>query len=174
MTFGKTLTLILGVSAAATATLGVSSQLAPNHLKDRFDEAAGLATRRIILADTMHTAESNLMASQRGMLMFQFAGENGRSLKAASDFQASAGAFRSALADLPSLAKVLVDQVTTKSSEQAQEIPQVDRSVAQMSNVTQSTAASAEQSASAAAELHKQSRSLNRLVSELTTLVGTA
>jgi hypothetical protein len=62
--------------------------------------------------------------------------------------------------------------IAAASKEQAQGIGQVNTAVAEMDKVTQSNAASAEESASAAEELSSQSVQLTEMVGELETLVG--
>ncbi len=69
-------------------------------------------------------------------------------------------------------AKVLVDEVEASSKEQAQGIEQISKAVAQMDEVTQRTAANAEESASASEELNAQSRVLMVVVNQLQALVG--
>jgi methyl-accepting chemotaxis protein/methyl-accepting chemotaxis protein-1 (serine sensor receptor) len=69
--------------------------------------------------------------------------------------------------------KTLVDEVNMGSQEQARGIDQIAKAVAQMDQVTQTTAASAEESASASEELSAQAQALNQVVSDLGALVGT-
>ena len=68
--------------------------------------------------------------------------------------------------------KTLVDEVNLGSQEQARGIDQISKAVAQMDQVTQATAASAEESASASEELSAQAQALNGIVTELGALVG--
>jgi len=68
--------------------------------------------------------------------------------------------------------KTLVDEVHLGSQEQARGIDQIGKAILQMEQVTQSTAASAEESASAAEELSAQSMTLKEVVERLTALVG--
>jgi methyl-accepting chemotaxis protein len=68
--------------------------------------------------------------------------------------------------------KTLVDEVDASSKEQAQGIEQISKAVAQMDEVTQRTAANAEESASASEELHAQSQALMAVVGQLQALVG--
>lgn len=62
-------------------------------------------------------------------------------------------------------------QVATASQEQSQGITQINTAVSQMDQVTQSTAAHAEESASAAAHLEAQANALNQALQALTALV---
>ena len=66
----------------------------------------------------------------------------------------------------------LVGEIAAASKEQSQGIDQVNTAVSQMDKVTQSNAASAEESASAAEELSSQSVQLGEMVAELVALVG--
>ena len=63
--------------------------------------------------------------------------------------------------------KSLVDQVNTGNQEQARGMEQIARAVLEMERVTQTTAASAQESASAGAELDSEAGKLRDLVREL-------
>ncbi len=65
----------------------------------------------------------------------------------------------------------LIAEITAATNEQAQGVDQVNTTVAQMDKVTQSNAATAEQSASASEELSAQASNLNDMVQELVSLV---
>ena len=66
----------------------------------------------------------------------------------------------------------LVAEIDAASSEQAQGIGQINTAMTQMDQVTQSNAASAEESASAAEELSAQAEELRRMVGDLQAIVG--
>jgi len=66
----------------------------------------------------------------------------------------------------------LVGEIAAASREQAQGIEQVNTAIGQMDKVTQSNAASAEESASAAEEMSSQAEQLHGVVNELVALVG--
>jgi len=66
----------------------------------------------------------------------------------------------------------MAGQVATASQEQSQGIQQINTAVSQMDQVTQSTAANAEESAAAAAELNAQADALKAAVADLLRLVG--
>ena len=68
----------------------------------------------------------------------------------------------------------LVAEISSASQEQAQGIGQVNTAVGQMDKVTQSAAATAEESASASEELNAQAEQLQGVVRELIQLVGGA
>jgi methyl-accepting chemotaxis protein len=66
----------------------------------------------------------------------------------------------------------LVDEIATASVEQAHGVNQLNTAVAQMDKVTQQTAASAEESASASEELSAQAMQMRGFVEELMAVVG--
>ncbi len=68
--------------------------------------------------------------------------------------------------------KSLVDEVSLGSQEQARGMEQISRVVLQMEQVTQKTAASAEEGASAGTELNDHANALRELVHEMRTMVG--
>jgi methyl-accepting chemotaxis protein len=78
-----------------------------------------------------------------------------------------------ALTDKSGLVKKLVDEVKTSSQEQARGIDQVGQAIAHMEQLTQRTAASAEEGAAAAEELSAQSEILKDAVRRLGSMVGT-
>ena len=70
--------------------------------------------------------------------------------------------------------KGLVDDVSVASAEQSQGLDQVTHAIAQMEKVTQTTAATAEESAAASEELNAQAESSMAAVNELQALVDGA
>lgn len=68
--------------------------------------------------------------------------------------------------------KQLVEQVSTGSAEQARGVDQIAQAINQMEKVTQASAASAEETASAGEELNAQANTLRQVASELEQLVG--
>jgi methyl-accepting chemotaxis protein len=68
----------------------------------------------------------------------------------------------------------LVAEIATASKEQNDGVTQVNTAVAQMDKVTQSNAASAEESASAAQELNSQSQEMRGVLGALLGLIGSA
>jgi methyl-accepting chemotaxis protein/methyl-accepting chemotaxis protein-1 (serine sensor receptor) len=68
--------------------------------------------------------------------------------------------------------KTLVDEVNLGSQEQARGIEQISKAIIQMEQVTQKTAANAEEGASAAVELTAQSETLRDVVERLTAIAG--
>ena len=65
----------------------------------------------------------------------------------------------------------LVDDVKAGSQEQTQGIDQIGKAITQMERVTQTNAATAEQTASAAEQLNAQSQALNSIVNQLKAMV---
>jgi len=86
---------------------------------------------------------------------------------------ATQSAFR-ANAEISGKIGQLVDEIATASEEQAHGISQVSTAVAEMDRVTQQTAASAEESASAAEGLNAQALQMRVYVGELAAVVGGA
>jgi methyl-accepting chemotaxis protein/methyl-accepting chemotaxis protein-1 (serine sensor receptor) len=82
-----------------------------------------------------------------------------------------AGAIR-AITEESSKVKTLVDEVNLGSQEQAHGIDQIGKAIVQMEQVTQKTAANAQESAAAAEELTAQSATLKDIVENLTSMVG--
>jgi methyl-accepting chemotaxis protein/methyl-accepting chemotaxis protein-1 (serine sensor receptor) len=82
-----------------------------------------------------------------------------------------AGSIRGLLQN-SSKVKTLVDEVNQGSQEQARGMEQISRAVVQMEQVTQKTAASAEESASAGTELTGHAESLREAIHELRVMVG--
>jgi methyl-accepting chemotaxis protein/methyl-accepting chemotaxis protein-1 (serine sensor receptor) len=74
------------------------------------------------------------------------------------------------LADDAQSVKKLIHSVEAGSAEQTRGVEQIARAIAQMERVTQNTAATAEESASAAHEMNAQSEVLRRIVEDLITL----
>ena len=68
--------------------------------------------------------------------------------------------------------KSLVDSLNATSGQQAHGVEQIAKAVSQVEQITQATAANAEESASAGEELSAQSSALRGLVERLEQLVG--
>ena len=66
----------------------------------------------------------------------------------------------------------LLGEIATASTEQAKGIDQITAAVADMDKVTQQTAASAEESASASVEMNAQAEQMNRMLGELVRVVA--
>jgi len=76
------------------------------------------------------------------------------------------------ITDVAERVKTLVDEVNLGSQEQARGIDQVSKAIVHMEQVTQTAAASAEESASASQELTAQSETLHSIVGRLNGMVG--
>jgi methyl-accepting chemotaxis protein/methyl-accepting chemotaxis protein-1 (serine sensor receptor) len=68
--------------------------------------------------------------------------------------------------------RTLVDEVKLGSEEQTRGIEQIAKAVTQMEQVTQSTAANAEECAAAAEEMNSQSASVRETVLQLKVMIG--
>jgi methyl-accepting chemotaxis protein len=95
----------------------------------------------------------------------------GTSRDGSAKLEQVAGVIR-AITESSSQVKTLVDEVNMGSQEQARGIDQISKAIAQMDQVTQGTAASAEESASASEELSAQAQALNQIVAGLGAMVG--
>ncbi|WP_213806148.1 methyl-accepting chemotaxis protein [Granulicella sp. dw_53] len=81
-----------------------------------------------------------------------------------------AGAIRSITSESAKM-KILIDEINLASVEQARGIDHIARSISQIEQVTQSSAAGAEQSAGAAHELSAQAKTMQEVVERLTMMV---
>jgi uncharacterized phage infection (PIP) family protein YhgE len=95
-----------------------------------------------------------------------------KAVKNGNEITAATQAAFKANAEIEEKIGQLVDEIATSSQEQANGISQVNTAVAEMDQVTQSTAASAEESASAAEEMNAQAQQMRGFVEELAVLVG--
>jgi len=93
-------------------------------------------------------------------------------VKHGSDLVTRTAAAFSQVAGSANKVKELVAEIAAASGEQAQGVEQVNKAVAEMNQVTQQTAASAEESAGAAEQLSAQSEQMKAVVRELVALVG--
>jgi|SRR5579871_1560996 len=119
------------------------------------DEVRNLAQRSATAAkDTASLIEESMAKSHEGK----------------SKVEGVASAIHAITEDAGKL-KSLVDEVQVGSQEQARGIDQISRAVAQMQQVTQNTAASAEESASAALELNSQFEGLKAVADQLTAIL---
>ena len=100
MTIGKKLTLAVGALMTVLVVLSVTSLQAIRSLRDSYDTAADKTARKIVLADTLNLAKSDMLAAQRGMLMFAFAGDQAHAESGKQAFQTNQEIFRKALEEL--------------------------------------------------------------------------
>jgi methyl-accepting chemotaxis protein/methyl-accepting chemotaxis protein-1 (serine sensor receptor) len=119
------------------------------------DEVRTLAQRCAQAArDTSHLIENSISTSVQGKSRLDTVAEEIRSVARESD-----------------KIKVLVDEINLGSTEQARGIEQISRSILQIEQVTQSTAASAGQSANAAQQLTAQAAAMRSVVDRLHVMV---
>jgi methyl-accepting chemotaxis protein len=120
------------------------------------DEVRNLAQRCALAAkDTSSLLEESLTKSNHGMTKV---GQVAVAIRIVTEQSA--------------VVKGLMDDVSTGSQEQARGMEQITKAIAQMEQVTQSTAAAAEESASASEELSTQADGLRGVVETLTLMVG--
>ena len=127
------------------------------------DEVRSLAQRSAAAAkETANKIEAAIASSRNGSA----------SCRNGSASSAKVGESLRHIVDKISTTDSLVADIATAAREQSQGIEQINAAIAQMEQVTQSNASSAEESASAAEELAAQSETLNELVGKLRELVG--
>jgi methyl-accepting chemotaxis protein/methyl-accepting chemotaxis protein-1 (serine sensor receptor) len=120
------------------------------------DEVRSLAQRSAQAAkDTAALIEESISHSKQGTTRLDQVAEAIRSITTSSG-----------------QVKMLVDEVSLGSQEQARGIEQIAKAVAQMQQVTQKTAANAEESASASEEMSAQAESMKAYIGELQLVVG--
>lgn len=78
MTVGKKLNLSFGALILATLFLSGYALKAIADLRENFDSAVNVTVTKILLSDTINGAESDMLAVQRGMVMFAFAKDSQR------------------------------------------------------------------------------------------------
>ncbi len=127
------------------------------------DEVRSLAQRSAAAAkETAAKIEAAIASSRNGAA----------SCRNGSTSSAKVGESLKHISDKISATDALVGDIATAAREQAQGIEQINTAIAQMEQVSQSNASSAEESAAAAEELSAQSKTLNDLVEKLRDLVG--
>ena len=97
----------------------------------------------------------------------------GKTKEGKSQLDEVADSFRS-ITDSASQVNALVDEVRSASTEQARGVKQITAALAQMQQVTQQTAASAEEGAAAGEELSSQTRAMKATVARLASMVNGA
>jgi methyl-accepting chemotaxis protein len=95
----------------------------------------------------------------------------GKTKEGKSHLDEVADSFRS-ITDSASQVNALVDEVRSASNEQARGVIQITAALAQMQQVTQQTAASAEEGAAAGEELSSQTRAMKATVARLASMVN--
>jgi methyl-accepting chemotaxis protein len=93
-------------------------------------------------------------------------------VKEGSDLVSKTAAAFSEVAGGTGKVKDLVAEIAAGSAEQVQGVDEINKTVLEMNNVTQQTAANAEESASASEELNAQSEQMKGVVGDLASLVG--
>lgn len=127
------------------------------------DEVRSLAQRSAAAAKETASKIENAIASSRRGSESCLKG-TGRSSKVSESLKH--------IAEKISSTDSLVGEIANAAREQSQGIEQINSAIAQMEKVTQSNAASAEESASASEELSAQAETLKDLIAKLRRLVG--
>ncbi len=73
MTIGKKLTLCFAALAALLLVLSYSSLSSQSKIKERFDATAEKTAKKIILANNINTAQTGMVAWQRGTMLYHYA-----------------------------------------------------------------------------------------------------
>src|SRR5579884_162750 len=103
MTIGRKLMFSFGAVFAAMLLLGIESMSAIASLNSRFRTTAGPTVRKVVLADRIDVAKSNMLAGQRGMIMFTTSKETGRADASRDLFLKSAESIKRMLDELDPL-----------------------------------------------------------------------
>jgi CHASE3 domain sensor protein len=99
MTIGKKLLLCFG-AVLTVRLLSISAVSAVSSLKSRFDITVDNTARKIVLADNINTAVSNMLAAQRGLIVMTFAKDFGQTGTARELFRKNVDAINRALDEL--------------------------------------------------------------------------
>jgi len=100
LTFGAKINCALASLAAVLAMSVWFGFYTMGALQELLENATGKTLRKIELASTMNTAESDMAAGQRGAIMFAYAKDASQSASARHLFRESAESFRKALAEI--------------------------------------------------------------------------
>jgi methyl-accepting chemotaxis protein len=134
------------------------------------DEVRNLAQKSAVAArDTANKIESAIERSERGTKLSEQMAE---SLKAVSQQAKLMETSLTGIVEKAQQVDAMVADIATASVEQNQGIEQVNLAVTEMDKVTQSNAASAEESASASTDLRTQAADMLDIVTEISQLAG--
>ncbi len=97
---GTKLTAGFAIMLALTLILGFTSLMGLSGMKDRFDTTAEKTVKRLLLADDIDGVESDMLASQRAMMLWTFVKDPGKAESARQSWNAKADAMEKDLADL--------------------------------------------------------------------------
>jgi methyl-accepting chemotaxis protein len=100
MTIGKKLMGSFVATLLLTLALGLSSLNSIGRLSDSFDVAVGKTAKKIVLSGAVDNAESDMVASQRGVIEFTFGKVPSAVEKAKQEFESSAQTWAKSLAEI--------------------------------------------------------------------------
>src|SRR5690554_4701492 len=90
MTIGKKLTLSFAALAALLLILSYSSLRSQAGMKNRFEAVVDRTARKIVLANEINTAQSDMVAWQRGTVLYHYAKQTAGAHEAARRFRETA------------------------------------------------------------------------------------
>jgi methyl-accepting chemotaxis protein len=118
MTIGKKLILCFSVVLLITLVLAITSLNAINKLSGSLDTAVNRTVKKIGLINAISSARSDMLAGQRGVVMFTFGKSPEGAGKAKQLFESSAGKWANALSQLQPL---LVTEEAKRSANQLED-----------------------------------------------------
>jgi methyl-accepting chemotaxis protein len=134
------------------------------------DEVRNLAQRSASSArETANKIEASMAKSEHGVVVSE------KVVHSLGEVEAAVGQIESSIQAIATQAREVdsaVGDIAGACREQSQGLAQINDAMSQMDKVTQTNAASAEESASAATELNAQAAAQKRAVSELLRLIG--
>jgi methyl-accepting chemotaxis protein len=122
MTMGKKLMLSFGAVVAVVVLLSVAALSAISSLKTRFDATVDKTARKIVLADNVNTAVSNLFAAQRGLIVMRYAKDFERTGTAREMFRKNLEVINKSLEELRPL--TVLPEMKQINEDMAREVPE--------------------------------------------------
>ena len=100
MTIGRKLIASFAAMLFATVILGIASLVAINKLTSRLDTAVNQTTRKLQLIDSVSNSRSDMLAAQRGFIMFAYAKSPVGAAKAKGLFESAAANWAQKLSEV--------------------------------------------------------------------------
>jgi len=132
MTIGKKLTVCFAGMAALLLVLSYSSLSSLSSMKERFDTAVEKTAKKIMIADVANEVESEMLAWQRGMVLYSYAKDSAKVEAAKRRFHENAAIALKAMDEIRPLlvddeGRQLVDQTKTGLQEWVTLFGEVER-----------------------------------------------